>query len=192
MINQKHQINLLTTSISQCAKCLLSKTRTKVVVGSGALTAQIIFIGEAPGSQEDKQGIPFVGRAGNLFDNLLASISLHRKDVYVANILKCRPPKNRNPKAIEIQQCTPYLEQQLKIINPKIIVPMGNFATRYFCDKFDCTFHKISKLHGKIISMNNEIFSGIIIPLYHPAAAIYNNKLEAILIKDFQIINEYL
>jgi len=192
MTTKEKELKQLTTTISQCSKCTLSTSRNNVVVGSGKITSQLFFIGEAPGAQEDKHGIPFVGRAGKLFDTLLNSIDLNRTDVYVANILKCRPPKNRNPKSNEIQQCTPYLEQQLKIIQPTIISPMGNFATKYCCKKFSKEFHNISSLHGQNLPISINSKPGYLIPLYHPAAAVYNPNLVDAMKKDYILIKKLL
>ncbi len=190
MTTKEKQLQQLTITISQCSKCGLSISRNNVVVGSGKITSQLLFIGEAPGAQEDKHGIPFVGRAGKLFDTLLTSIDLNRTDVYVANILKCRPPKNRNPKKNEIQQCTLYLEQQLKIIQPLIISPMGNFATKYCCKKFTIELQNISSLHGQKFPIFINSKPGYLIPLYHPAAAVYNPNLVDIMKKDFTQIKK--
>ena len=186
------QMEILSKSISQCTKCILSKTRTQVVVGFGAIPSQIMFIGEAPGSQEDLQGIPFVGRAGKLLDNLLTSIGMKREDVYITNILKCRPPKNRNPKTSEIHQCIPYLEQQIPIINPEIIVSMGNFATEFCCNKFTIPFHTISKIHGMKFSITHKLYTGLLMPMYHPAAAVYNPNLKETLLNDIMKIKKQL
>ena len=186
------QMKILSNTILHCSKCILSKTRKNVVIGSGAIPSQILFIGEAPGSQENLQGIPFVGRAGKFFEILLNSINLERNDVYVTNILKCRPPKNRNPKFSEINHCTPYLEKQIDIIKPEILAPMGNFAARYCCKKYHIPIQNISSLHGKKFSISTKSFSGILIPLYHPAAAVYNPNLKDIMIQDFQQIKNQL
>ena len=186
------QMNMLSTTITVCSKCILSKTRINVVIGSGKIPNQIVFIGEAPGSQEDKQGIPFVGRAGKIFDRLLNSISLTRNEVYITNILKCRPPKNRNPKTTEIIQCTPYLEKQIEILRPKILAPMGTFPTKYCCSKFNIPFDNISSIHGKKFLVTGTSFSGFIMPLYHPAAAIYNPYLSELMKKDMQGIKNQL
>jgi DNA polymerase len=191
MINKTDQIKNLTRCISQCTLCSLSKTRTNVVVGTGVIPSRIFFIGEAPGSAEDKQGKPFVGRAGKLFDSLLSSIDIQRKDVYIANILKCRPPKNRNPKSIEISQCTPYLEKQLELVNPEIIAPLGNFATKYCCNKYDIEFDNISNIHGEKYSIKNKSKSCILIPLFHPAAAVYNPNLTNLMLQDMEQIKLY-
>lgn len=192
MSNKKKQIENLATEISKCTKCNLSKLRSNIVVGSGLITSKILFIGEAPGLQEDKQGVPFVGRAGKLFDMILQNIDLSRKNVYITNILKCRPPKNRNPTNQEIHYCTPFLEQQITIIQPDIIAPMGNFATRYCCKKFDIPFDKISKMHGKKFRIKNLKNTSYLMPLYHPAAAIYNPNLKQILISDIIKIKNQL
>lgn len=192
MSNKKEQIEQLTTLVSNCTKCNLSKLRTNVVVGSGVLTSKILFIGEAPGLQEDKQGIPFVGRAGALFDMILQNIDLPRNNIYITNILKCRPPKNRNPTTKEIHLCTPYLEEQIMIIQPEIIAPMGNFATEYCCKKYHIPFVKISKMHGEKYKIKNYHKTNYMIPLYHPAAAIYNPNLKQQLLADILQIKRQL
>jgi DNA polymerase len=192
MTTQEKQLKQLTKTISQCSKCTLSISRNNVVIGSGKISSQLFFIGEAPGAQEDKHGIPFVGRAGKLFDTLLSSIDLNRTDVYVANILKCRPPKNRNPKRNEIQHCTSYLEQQIKIIQPSIISPMGNFATKYCCKKFNIELQNISSLHGQKFPISINSKPGYLIPVYHPAAAVYNPNLVDDMKKDYTQIKKLL
>ena len=121
----------ITDEIKYCKKCELCKSRNNPVIGEGNLNTEIMFIGEAPGYNEDKQGIPFVGKAGKILDELLHSIGLQREDVYIANILKCRPPENRNPLKTEIDACTEYLNRQIELIQPKIIIPMGNFACSF-------------------------------------------------------------
>ena len=182
----------LKQKIRLCKRCNLWKTRTNPVVGEGSLTADIIFIGEAPGYNEDQQGKPFVGRAGKIFDELLNSIGLKRKDIYITNILKCRPPGNANPSPEQIKACSPYLDEQIKIIQPKIIVTLGNFALSYIFDKFRLKQEKISSIHGRIFTLANLIGIEKIMPMYHPAAAVYNPGMKTILIKDFKTIGDYL
>jgi DNA polymerase len=170
-----------------CQKCSLAKTRLNVVFGEGNQAADILFIGEAPGASEDKAGRPFCGRAGEVLDRLLAKANLSRQDVYIANILKCRPPGNRNPQAQEIESCSPYLDQQIKLIKPKIICCMGNFATSYIMGKFGLR-HKvkgISKIHGQVFITQTSLARLRIVPLYHPAVATYNANMINILAKDF-------
>jgi uracil-DNA glycosylase len=172
--------------IIKCHKCPLYKTRHLPVIGQGNHEADIMFVGEAPGKNEDLQGRPFCGRAGNIFKELLQSVKLKREDVYICNILKCRPPGNRNPKPEEIEACTPYLDKQIKIIKPQVIGCLGNFATRYLLEKYgleDC-IEGISKIHGKIFKTDKLR----LVPLYHPAVATYNPNLKEVLLKDFQIM----
>src|SRR3712207_6674730 len=115
---------------SACRRCPLAETRTKVVFGAGNAEADLMFVGEAPGAEEDRRGLPFVGRAGTLLNELLEGIGLERKDVFIANVLKCRPPGNRDPQPIEIESCHPYLERQIELIRPAVIGTLGNFATK--------------------------------------------------------------
>lgn len=188
----KQEITQLNKEIEICKKCDLWKTRKKIVIGSGSMNANVMFIGEAPGYHEDIQGIPFVGRAGKFFDELLQSITLRREEVYVCNILKCRPPDNRNPFDLEIKSCTPFLDKQIMTIKPKIIGTLGNFASTYVLEKFGFQAEKIGKIHGKTFPMKNLLFDSIIIPLYHPAAAVYNPNMKKILINDFKVIDSIL
>ena len=174
--------------VNICQRCGLFKTKTNYVFGEGDANAQIIFIGEAPGANEDKEGRPFVGRAGGILDDLLTSINLNRDDIFICNILKCRPPENRSPSNNEIIACTPFLDRQIEIIKPKIICTLGNFATQYIMKKYGLKIDAISKLHGKsfkIATINGTIK---IVPLYHPAVATYNPDMKKVLIKDFKVI----
>ena len=176
--------------VENCKKCKLHKTRNKPVLDEGSLNAKIMLIGEAPGYNEDIQGRPFVGRAGKILDELLNFIDLKRSDVFIANILICRPPKNRNPLKSEIFMCKKYLNKLIKIINPVIIAPMGNFASSYIFKKYGLKIEIIGKIHGKEYQINKD--SGIIriIPLYHPAIAIYNVSKKNILFDDFKLIKK--
>jgi len=167
-----------------------------MVFGKGNPAAAIMFIGEAPGEKEDLAGMPFVGSAGKQLDKLLESIGLSIDDVYVANILKYRPPENRNPVHEEIVAHTPYLIDQIKIIRPKVIVTMGNFATRFVLAGFNTDKMKnvegITKLHGKIqsVSLNDSKF--LVMPTYHPAAVLYNPKLRSELEEDFMLLKKIM
>ena len=174
----------------------LKDTATNLVFGKGSENAQILFIGEAPGEKEDLEGIPFVGRAGQELNNLLESIGLNLDEVYIANILKYRPPKNRDPNPEEIRIHTPFLIKQIKTINPKIIATLGNYATKFVLAGFDEQRMKkvdgISKLHGKEqeVTINDAIVK--VIPLYHPAAMLYKPALRKELEADFRIMNEII
>jgi uracil-DNA glycosylase family 4 len=164
-----------------CQQCQLHRTRTNVVFGAGNADAELMFIGEAPGANEDKQGLPFVGQAGKLLDKLLAEIGLERNDVFVANVLKCRPPDNRDPQPPEIEACQNYLRRQVDLIEPTVICTLGNFSTKLL--RADTT--GISRLHGqeeiRIIGSR----AVRLYPLYHPAAALYTPSMLETLRSDF-------
>jgi DNA polymerase len=166
--------------IKDCVKCPLGATRTKFVFGTGNPEARILLIGEAPGFHEDQQGIPFVGAAGNLLNKILASVGLDRSGIYIANVLKCRPPGNRTPLRLEVETCKPYLMQQIEIIDPQVIGTMGNPATELFVPNFK----GITKSRGKVYSWSR----WTVFPIYHPAAALYRNELLKDLAEDFRKI----
>ena len=170
-------------------KCPLKDAAKNLVFGKGNPDANIMFIGEAPGAQEDEQGIPFVGSAGKELDKLLRSINLTLDDVYIANILKYRPPENRDPTVDEIYRHTPYLIEQIKIIKPKIICTLGNYSTKFVLAQFNIPNMKkidgITKLHGKVNNILIDEMNFMVIPLYHPASMLYNPNLRPILGKDF-------
>lgn len=186
--DMKHIISL----VENCRKCSLWKTRKNPVVGDGSIYANLFFVGEAPGYNEDLQGRPFVGKAGKIFDELLESIGLQRNKLYIANLLKCRPSNNRNPLKTEIKACTEYLNKQIDIIQPRIIVPLGNFASSYIFEKFGLKYDKISNVHGKIFQINTLFGDVKIIPMYHPAVATYNLEAKNILIDDFKVIKNVI
>lgn len=169
--------------IKVCHKCEISKTRTNAVPGEGPEDAEIMFIGEAPGWNEDKQGRPFVGQAGQFLDKLLASINLDRKKVYITNVIKTRPPENRDPSPIEIQNCTPWLERQLEIIKPKMIVTLGRYSmAKFFPGK------SISKIHGTAVKRDGVIYYA----MYHPAAALHQFSLRQTIEADMKKIPQIL
>jgi len=174
----------------------LSKNATNLVFGKGNPNAQILFIGEAPGEQEDLQGTPFVGRAGKQLDKLLNKIGLTIDDVYIANILKYRPPKNRDPNSDEITEHTPYLIEQIKIIKPKIIATLGNYSTKFIL--CGCEPDKMKKiggittLHGKPLHLDMNGTQTIVVPIYHPAAMLYRPQIRIDLEADFEIIKEII
>jgi uracil-DNA glycosylase family 4 len=147
---------------STCTKCRLANGRTQVVFGVGSPAADVMFIGEGPGFHEDKQGEPFVGAAGQLLTRMLAGIGLRREDVYIANVIKCRPPGNRDPLPDEIEACRPYLEGQLELIDPKVVVTLGNFATRFILGRPV----SISRVRGQRFRVDGRA----VIPTFHPAA----------------------
>jgi uracil-DNA glycosylase len=189
--NKQLQLDKLKQKIESELICPLKDAATNMVFGKGNPNAQILIIGEAPGAKEDLQGIPFVGKAGKNLDSFLNLINLTLDDVYIANILKYRPPKNRNPSKEEIINHTPYLVHQIKIIKPKVILPLGKFATEFCLAHFDTTKIKtiaMGDVHGKVYKINQLT----IIPMYHPAAMIYNQKLKTTLEEDFIKVGKYL
>ena len=168
-------------AVAGCTKCALAKGRTQVVFGSGSPSADLMFVGEAPGFHEDKQGVPFVGAAGQLLGKLLAGIGLTRDQVYVANVLKCRPPGNRDPQPDEIESCEPHLWRQIELIQPKVIATLGNFATKLLSGKP----LGITRVHGseqEVVLGGNRV---VLYPLFHPAAALYTPRMLEVLEADF-------
>jgi uracil-DNA glycosylase len=164
-----------------CTRCALAQTRTQVVFGSGSPTADLMFVGEAPGFHEDKQGVPFVGAAGKLLGKLLEGIGLTRDDVYVANVLKCRPPGNRDPQPAEIESCEPHLWKQIELIQPMLIATLGNFATKLLSGKPN----GITQVHGReqqVVLGGNPV---TLFPIFHPAAALYTPRMLQVLEEDF-------
>lgn len=179
----EERLNELLERVQACQQCELGKTRTNAVLGSGSADSRLMFVGEAPGYHEDQQGIPFVGQAGKLLDKLLGRIGLTRAEVYVANVLKCRPPDNRDPLADEIETCRPFLEEQITIIRPKVICTLGNFSTKLLSGKPD----GISRIHGRPQEMPGH--EGIFLfPVYHPAAALYTPSNLHALEADFDLL----
>jgi DNA polymerase len=164
-----------------CTRCRLAQGRTQVVFGAGNPRADLMFVGEAPGFHEDKQGVPFVGQAGKLLDGLLAGIGITRDDVFVANVLKCRPPGNRDPQKDEIESCEPHLFRQIELIEPKVIATLGNFATKLLSGRP----LGITRVHGQQQELTIAGRSVLLYPLYHPAAALYTPAMLKVLEADF-------
>jgi uracil-DNA glycosylase family 4 len=176
-------LNTIAEQVSQCVMCELYKGRTKAVPGAGNYQAEILFIGEGPGFHEDKQGLPFVGQSGHYLESLLGLINLKRSDVFITNVVKCRPPGNRDPLPIEIDTCKPYLDQQIELIDPLLIVTLGRFSmARYFPGG------KITQIHGKPKFENGRAYY----PLFHPAAVLRNPSLQTTMADDFKRIPELL
>jgi uracil-DNA glycosylase family 4 len=174
--------------VSACTRCRLAQGRTQVVFGVGNPHADLMFVGEAPGFHEDKQGLPFVGQAGKLLDKLLDGIGLDRSQVYIANVLKCRPPGNRDPQPDEIESCEPYLFRQIELIEPKVVATLGNFATKLLSGKPT----GITRVHGVEQETTVGGSSVLLYPLYHPAAALYTPKMLEVLQQDFARIPELM
>jgi DNA polymerase len=179
--------------IKSCDKCFLHKNRKNAVPGEGNWKNGIMLIGEVPGFNEDEQGRPFVGRAGKLLEEFLNSIGKKREDVFITNVVKCRPPNNRQPEENEIKICTSlYLDKQMELIKPKLIVCLGNVSANYIFEKFGLEFESMSKQHGKVFSVSNLFIQAKIIATYHPAAILRNQNLMEIAKDDWKIIKEYV
>jgi uracil-DNA glycosylase len=174
----------LSTAVHNCRRCPLGHSRTRAVPGVGAADSRIMIVGEAPGQNEDQQGEPFVGAAGKLLDQFLRGIGLTRADVFITNILKCRPPGNRDPQPLEVEACSPYLEQQQRLIKPEVVLLLGRHALARLLPGYE----SISRLHGKVIVKDGVTY----IPIYHPAAALYNSFLMGPLEQDFKAVKAYL
>ncbi|MDP6704399.1 MAG: uracil-DNA glycosylase [archaeon] len=195
-MNNQEKLEQIRKNILENTNLALRESAANLVFGKGNSDAEILIIGEAPGEKEDLQGIPFVGRAGKELDKLLHMINISLEEVYIANILKYRPPKNRDPKQSEIEEHTPYLIEQIMAIQPKVIVTLGNFATKFVLAGFDSNKMKeiegIAKVRGTPvkISLGNSKFT--VIPIYHPAAILYRPAWREQLEKDFQKIGQVL
>jgi uracil-DNA glycosylase family 4 len=177
------ELEALAAEVVKCTRCLLHQGRTRAVPGEGPEDADILFIGEAPGFHEDQQGRPFVGAAGRFLEELLASIELKRTDVYIANVIKCRPPGNRDPLPEEIEACKPFLDRQIELIQPKIIVTLGRFSMARAFPKA-----RISHIHGQPRKIDGIVYY----PMYHPAAALHQPSLRRTVEDDMRRIPELI
>jgi DNA polymerase len=183
MDETQKNLKAIAAEIRTCTRCKLHQGRTRAVPGSGPADADVFFLGEGPGAREDEQGIPFVGRSGKFLDELLESIGLNREKVFITNVVKCRPPGNRDPHVGEIQACTRYLDDQLDLIQPALVATLGRFAMRHFLSD-----GPISQIHGQPRRRDGRL----ILPLYHPAAALYRGSLRGVVREDFERIPELL
>ena len=182
------ELQAYAASVAGCTRCRLSQGRTQVVFGSGNPHAALMFVGEAPGFHEDKQGVPFVGQAGKLLEGLLNGIGLRRDDVYIANVLKCRPPGNRDPQPDEIEACEVHLFRQIHLIQPTVIATLGNFATKLLSGRPT----GITRVHGQEQPATIAGHHLLLYPLYHPAAALYTPAMLKVLESDFARLPELL
>jgi len=187
MNTNQQNLDYIASLIGQCHKCPLYQTATNHVPGFGNPQASIVIIGEAPGFYEDQQGLPFVGNSGKLLDKLLSTISLNRADVFICNILKHRPPNNRDPLPEEIRVCVPFLKAQLKVIKPKIIITLGRFALNFFFPA-----DSITKVHGQGRNLSWQGMNLYIFPVYHPSAGLRNGAMLSALQNDFIKIGKHL
>ena len=177
------EVEELYAEVRGCQRCDLARTRTLAVPGEGPLDSEVMFIGEAPGVNEDRQGRPFVGQAGAFLEELLGEAGLTRPEVYICNVLKCRPPGNRDPLPTEIEACGDYLGAQIRLIDPLLIVTLGRYSmSRFFPNQ------AISRIHGKPREANGRI----LVPMYHPAAALHQQRLRGVIIDDFRTLPELL
>ncbi len=177
------ELEQIAEEVRSCTACILHRGRTHAVPGEGPADAEIMFIGEAPGFHEDQQGRPFVGAAGRFLEELLESIGLKREEVYITNIIKCRPPANRDPLPDEIEACSPFLDRQLAVIQPKLVVTLGRFSMARFFPKA-----RISQIHGQA----KRVGGVVCLPMYHPAAALHQPSLRRVVEEDFRRIPEVL
>lgn len=169
--------------ISGCTRCELHFSRKRAVPGEGPPNAELMFIGEGPGFHENEQGRPFVGAAGQFLDELLAGIGLKRQQVYITNVVKCRPPANRDPQIEEMHACSDYLERQVQAINPKVIVTLGRFSLARFLPNA-----KINEMHGQVVRVRGRLIA----PMYHPAAALHQPSLRSTVVSDFAKLPEWM
>ena len=189
----EEELKKIKEEVINCRKCPLYINRIYPVIGEGSHQAKIMFIGEAPGRQESETGRPFCGRAGKVLDSLLESVGIKREDVYITNLLKDRPPNNRDPLPEEIKACVPFLERQIKAISPKVICPLGRYSMRFIMEKFGLKdeIEPISKIHGKVFEVGSLFGELKVIPFYHPAVATYNPSMLAALKEDFKVLADY-
>jgi uracil-DNA glycosylase family 4 len=176
-------LDVLAEEVAKCTRCLLHQGRTRAVPGEGPEDADILFIGEAPGFHEDQQGRPFVGAAGRFLEELLASIDLKREQVFIANVIKCRPPGNRDPLPEEIEACRPFLDRQIELIRPQLVVTLGRFSMARAFPKA-----RISRIHGQPRKIGGVIYY----PMYHPAAALHQPSLRRVVEEDMRRIPELI
>ncbi len=189
-MSKKILLDAIAAEVIVCTKCPLWKTRKNAVPGDGDADTEIMFVGEAPGYWEDVQGRPFVGGAGKFLDTMLTETGLAREDVFICNVLKCRPPKNREPLPAEIQTCTPYLSRQILAIQPRFIATLGNHSTAYIFSKAALTFNGITQAHGKFYSASILGLQISVFPTFHPAAALYSAKYKQRITEDFKLLKQ--
>jgi uracil-DNA glycosylase family 4 len=188
----KKSLDAVASEVIVCTKCPLWKSRKNAVPGVGSPRSQLMLIGEAPGASEDAKGEPFVGAAGKLLDTLLSQIGLSRKQVFITNVVKCRPPRNREPRPIEIETCTPYLDRQFLAIKPAFVVPLGSHSTAYVFSKTMLPFNGITRARGKMYTTTILGLQLTVFPTFHPASALYTPEYKEILHRDFKLLRTKL
>ena len=182
-MSEMNRLSLIREEILHCQKCPLAKGRKNAVPGEGPWSVEIMFIGEGPGYHENQQGKPFVGQAGAFLDELLSAAGLKREEVFITNVVKCRPPSNRDPMPEELTACAHYLDEQIALLDPKVIVTLGRFSMAKFIEN-----GKISQIHGK----SHKVGKRLVVTMYHPAAALHQPALRPALVEDFQKLPELL
>ncbi|MGB9683434.1 MAG: type-4 uracil-DNA glycosylase [Candidatus Bathyarchaeales archaeon] len=181
-------LEAVASEVRACKKCSLWLTRKNAVPGEGNPEAHVMFVGEAPGYWEDVKGKPFVGAAGKFLDSLLAEAGLSRGRVFIGNVLKCRPPGNREPAQSEVEACKPFLDRQIAAIKPRLIVTLGNYSTAYIFAKAGIAFKGITEARGKFYQANVLGLAVTVFPTFHPAAGLYSAKYKQLLIEDFRLL----
>jgi len=192
VLSGKVRLNAVASEVVVCVKCPLCKSRKNAVPGVGSPRSRIMFIGEAPGASEDAEGEPFVGMAGKFLDTLLSQIGFSREQVFITNVVKCRPPSNREPKPLEIETCTPYMDRQMLIIRPKFVVTLGSHSTSYVFSKAMLPFNSITQVRGKMYKATILGLQLAVFPVFHPASALYNPQYKEILEDDFRLLKTKL
>ncbi|MCS7115579.1 MAG: type-4 uracil-DNA glycosylase [Nitrososphaerota archaeon] len=187
-MSKEEALEAVASEVKVCKKCGLWKTRRNAVPGEGNPNAKVMFVGEAPGYWEDVKGRPFVGAAGKLLDALLAEAGLSRDGVFIGNVLKCRPPGNRDPLPAEIQACTPYLDRQIEAIRPRLMVTLGNHSTAYIFVRSGLQFNGITSARGKFYRADFLGLAVTVFPTFHPAAGLYSAKYKQFLTADFKML----
>ena len=188
--SKKEKLEKVVEEVRSCTRCRLCEGRKNPVVGGGSLDSPLVLVGEAPGRREDELGKPFVGSAGKMLDQVLEKVGIERGEIFITNVVKCRPPGNRRPRAQEVDACSRHMAAILGIVAPKVIAPMGNSSTGYFMKRFGLRRSSIGDVHGRPFPVEAEWGSVVLFPLYHPAAVLYNRSLEAELLVDFQRLKE--
>jgi len=191
-LSAEELLEAIAGEIMFCPRCRLSETRKKAVPGEGNARSRVMIVGEGPGRNEDIEGRPFVGQAGKFLDRLLTEAGLVRDEVFICNVVRCRPPENRDPLPDEVDACTPYLNRQIALIKPKVIVSLGQHSTAYMFSKTKLPFENITKARGKFNKTKLWGMHMTVFPTFHPAAALYNGKYKNQLAKDFRLLGKEL
>jgi uracil-DNA glycosylase family 4 len=191
-LSNKDLLDAVAAEVIVCTKCDLWKDRVKAVPGVGNPESRVLFIGEAPGQTEDLKGEPFVGAAGKFLDTLLSETGFSRADVFITNVVKCRPPRNRDPRPIEIETCTPYLNRQMSVIKPRFIVTLGNHSTAYILSRAGIPFQSITYARGRVYETSILGMRLAVFATFHPAAALYSARYKEQLEEDFKLIRDEL